>query len=79
MRRYSAPRPYEQLKELTRGQGSFSQDALHQFIKKLETTKQIPSNVAQELMKLTPHNYIGEATTLAKDVRRQLIGMGIKV
>jgi len=79
MRRYNAPRPYEQLKELTRGHGSFSQQALHQFINKLETTQQIPSNVAKELKLLTPHNYIGEASFLAKDVRRQLSTMGIKI
>jgi adenylosuccinate lyase len=77
MRRYGAPRPYEQLKDLTRGHGAFSAPAIHAFIGKLAAEKQVPAEVAQQLLKLTPSNYTGHAAALARGVRKSILDMGI--
>lgn len=70
MRRYGAPKPYEQLKELTRGQGAFSAEAIRAFIDKLGKTGQLPPDAVQSLLQLTPASYVGEAERLAKGVRQ---------
>ena len=62
MRRYDIPEPYEKLKALTRGKDGIDQQALKVFIEKLE----VPDAIKTELKKLTPANYIGLASTLAK-------------
>jgi len=56
MRRYGIENPYEKLKELTRGK-TITQQAFHEFIKTLD----LPEDVRENLLKLTPHNYIGNA------------------
>jgi len=56
MRRYAIENPYEKLKELTRGK-AITAEAFHDFIRTLE----VPEDVRDELLKLTPHNYIGNA------------------
>ncbi len=56
MRRYGIENPYEKLKELTRGK-AITQTAFHDFINTLE----VPDATRKELLKLTPHNYIGNA------------------
>jgi adenylosuccinate lyase len=61
MRRYGLPEPYEQLKELTRGQG-MTQERIQSFIQGLG----LPSQAAQALLALTPATYIGDATGLAR-------------
>lgn len=63
MRRFGVKNPYERLKALTRGKSGISQEALHQFIQTLE----IPDKEKQQLLALTPTNYIGLAEKLAKD------------
>ena len=63
MRRFGTKNPYERLKALTRGKSGISQEALHQFIQTLE----IPDKEKQQLLALTPTNYIGLAEKLAKD------------
>jgi len=63
MRRYDIPEPYEKLKALTRGKDGIDQAALGVFIENLE----VPDAVKVELKKLTPANYIGLATKLAKN------------
>jgi adenylosuccinate lyase len=55
LRREDYPRPYEALKELTRGNGSITKQAIHDFIDKL----QVPAVVKKELKKISPHNYTG--------------------
>ena len=60
MRRYGIENPYEQLKELTRGKG-ISKDALHAFI----ATLAIPQQAKEQLLAMTPSNYIGQAAALA--------------
>jgi len=64
MRRYGVPNPYEQLKELTRGKRGITKEHLHAFIMGLE----IPDEAKQQLLALTPHNYIGRAVALAKHI-----------
>ena len=61
MRRYGIEKPYEKLKELTRGQ-DISAEKMQQFINALE----IPEPAKTELLKLTPHNYTGYAKKLAE-------------
>jgi len=63
MRRYGIENPYEQLKELTRGKG-ISKDALREFINGLA----IPQQAKDLLLAMTPSNYIGLATQLARNI-----------
>jgi adenylosuccinate lyase len=63
MRRYGVENPYEQLKELTRGKG-ISREALQTFVQALA----IPQQARDQLLALTPANYIGIAEQLARDI-----------
>jgi adenylosuccinate lyase len=63
MRRYGIEKPYEKLKELTRGK-RVSKTDFKAFIEKLD----LPTDVIAELSKLTPHTYIGDAVELAKKI-----------
>ncbi|MFQ3207929.1 MAG: adenylosuccinate lyase [Glaciecola sp.] len=59
MRRYGIEKPYEKLKELTRGK-KVNAAVMAEFIDNLE----LPADVKVELKKLTPANYIGDAIRL---------------
>ena len=59
MRRYGIEKPYEKLKELTRGK-KVNADIMADFIDGLE----LPDSVKAELKTLTPANYIGDAIRL---------------
>ncbi|MEE9411863.1 MAG: adenylosuccinate lyase [Methylococcales bacterium] len=61
MRRYGIEKPYERLKELTRGR-RIGQQEMQAFIETLE----IPEQAKQSLLRLTPDNYIGYATQLTE-------------
>jgi adenylosuccinate lyase len=63
MRRYGIEKPYEKLKELTRGQ-KIDAPILKQFIESLD----IPETAKKELERLTPARYIGNADEQAKDI-----------
>jgi adenylosuccinate lyase len=63
MRRYGVEKPYEKLKELTRGQ-RITPEQLSVFIEKLE----IPDEAKAALQALTPRNYTGYAEQLAKAI-----------
>jgi len=63
MRRYGIEKPYEKLKELTRGQ-RITPEAMHEFIEKLE----IPAEAKSRLLKLTPRSYTGYAEKLARKI-----------
>jgi adenylosuccinate lyase len=63
MRRYGVERPYERLKELTRGQ-RIGPEALKVFIDGLE----IPQEAKAELAALTPATYLGDAALLAREI-----------
>lgn len=55
LRREKYPKPYEALKELTRGKNKIDKKSLHQFIDSLK----IREEVKKELKRITPHNYTG--------------------
>ncbi|WED27886.1 adenylosuccinate lyase [Vibrio sp. DW001] len=59
MRRYGIEKPYEKLKELTRGK-RVDGDAMRRFIDGLE----IPEDEKVRLKEMTPANYIGQAIEL---------------
>ncbi|CAG9296558.1 adenylosuccinate lyase [Celerinatantimonas diazotrophica] len=63
MRRYGIEKPYEKLKELTRGK-RVNQQIMQEFI----DTLALPEQVKDQLKALTPANYIGQATQLAQDI-----------
>jgi len=55
LRRENYPKPYEALKDLTRGKDGITQKTLHQFIDKLK----VSPSIKKELKKISPHNYVG--------------------
>jgi adenylosuccinate lyase len=63
MRRYGIEKPYEKLKELTRGQ-RITPEEMRAFIEKLE----IPAQAKADLLALTPRGYTGYAEALAKRI-----------
>ncbi|SFC04945.1 adenylosuccinate lyase [Marinospirillum celere] len=63
MRRYGIEKPYEKLKELTRGK-TINQQAMAEFI----DTLALPEEAKAELKQLTPANYIGNAIAQAKAI-----------
>lgn len=67
MRRYAVEKPYEKLKELTRGR-RVDAEGMREFVSKLD----IPEEGKQGLMALTPATYIGNATAQAKDILNKL-------
>lgn len=67
MRRYGIDKPYEKLKELTRGK-HIDQAGFAAFI----DTLSLPDDVKGELKALTPARYIGNAEAQARDLTQQL-------
>ena len=63
MRRYGIEKPYEKLKELTRGQG-IDKERLQEFVSALE----IPEAAKKTLLEMTPSNYLGNAAAQAKGI-----------
>jgi adenylosuccinate lyase len=63
MRRYGIEKPYEKLKELTRGK-AVDQATVQAFVSSLE----IPDEAKQRLLALTPASYIGNAIEQAKAI-----------
>ena len=63
MRRYGIEKPYEKLKELTRGQ-RITPEQMQAFVEKLE----IPAEAKQALLALTPRSYTGYAEKLAREI-----------
>ncbi len=61
MRRYGLPKPYEQLKELTRGK-AITRELLQGFIAALP----LPADERARLLALTPASYTGKAAELAR-------------
>jgi adenylosuccinate lyase len=55
LRRESYPNPYEALKDLTRTNTVINKEAIHNFIKNLNVSEEIKT----ELMQITPSNYVG--------------------
>ena len=65
MRKYKVTGAYEKLKELSRGQ-KLDKKKIEDFIKSLN----IPESEKDNLLTLTPSNYIGLAEKLAKDISK---------
>ncbi len=63
MRRYGIEKPYEKLKELTRGR-QINAQVMHEFIDTLE----LPQTVKSRLKELTPFGYTGNAAEMAKKI-----------
>jgi adenylosuccinate lyase len=55
LRRENYPKPYEALKDLTRGKNAIDKKAIHQFISGLK----VSAAIKKELKAITPHNYTG--------------------
>ncbi|HWB62525.1 MAG TPA: adenylosuccinate lyase, partial [Chitinophagales bacterium] len=55
LRREGYPKPYEKLKELTRGAQGITKDSIAAFI----TTLDVSEAIKEELRKISPHNYTG--------------------
>jgi adenylosuccinate lyase len=55
LRRENYPKPYEALKDLTRGKNTIDKQAIHSFIDGLK----INSDIKKELKKITPQSYTG--------------------
>jgi adenylosuccinate lyase len=65
MRRYGIEKPYEKLKDLTRGKAGITREALHTFIETLA----IPSEARAALKAMTPASYTGTAAEQAKKLK----------
>ncbi len=63
MRRYGIANPYEKLKELTRGT-RVSREGMQAFVQSLD----IPQAAKDDLLKLTPWDYLGKAAELARRI-----------
>ncbi len=63
MRRYRIEKPYEKLKELTRGK-QIDQQSVQNFVQTLT----IPEAAKQELLQLTPRKYLGNAVEQARAI-----------
>ena len=63
MRRYGIEKPYEKLKELTRGKG-IDAESMRVFIDTLD----IPADAKRRLHDLTPASYIGNAVEQARKI-----------
>ena len=63
MRRYGIPKPYEKLKELTRGK-DINKDTIRAFIDTLD----MPQDAKDALKNLTPASYIGNANQQATKI-----------
>jgi adenylosuccinate lyase len=64
MRRYGIEKPYEKLKELTRGQ-DMSREVIQAFVAGLD----IPEQAREELLALSPATYTGNAESQAGAIR----------
>jgi adenylosuccinate lyase len=62
LRREGYPKPYEALKDLTRGNASITKHSLHEFINALV----VSDAVKHELKKITPFNYTGRYQTSSR-------------
>ncbi len=63
MRRHGIEKPYEKLKELTRGQ-AMNRETIQAFVQQLE----LPEDARQALLALTPETYIGNADAQAREI-----------
>jgi adenylosuccinate lyase len=55
LRREAYPQPYEKLKDLTRGKSNIGAEDIKTFIQSLD----VSDNIKEEMMQITPLNYVG--------------------
>ncbi len=67
MRRYGIEKPYEKLKELTRGR-RVNKEIMQDFVDTLE----LPEEAKQTLKEMTPASYIGNAAQQAQNIELAL-------
>lgn len=67
MRKYDIPNPYEKLKDFTRGKAQVTKQEFIAFIDQLDG---LPADEKKRMKELTPSNYIGLASRLAKDINK---------
>ncbi len=67
MRRYAIEKPYEKLKELTRGR-RVNQQIMQEFVDSLD----LPAEAKQSLKEMSPASYIGNATQQAANIELAL-------
>jgi adenylosuccinate lyase len=60
LRRISYPKPYEALKQLTRGNSKIDKNTIHSFIDTLD----IELSLKERMKEITPFNYIGSKLTI---------------
>ncbi|MCF7817010.1 MAG: adenylosuccinate lyase [Kiritimatiellales bacterium] len=65
MRKAGIEKPYEKLKELTRGQASITKETIQQFIQTLE----LDAADKQRLLEMTPASYIGMAEAIVDQLK----------
>lgn len=56
LRREAYPNPYEALKALTRGNAGITKESIQEFVKGLDVSE----SVKQEILVITPQNYVGK-------------------
>ena len=56
LRREAYPNPYEALKALTRGNAGITKESIQEFVKGLD----VPESVKNEILVITPQNYVGK-------------------
>ena len=56
LRREGYPNPYEALKALTRGNAGITKESIQEFVKELN----VSDSVKQEILVITPQNYVGK-------------------
>jgi adenylosuccinate lyase len=71
MRKFNVPKPYEQLKELTRGHTTMNSNVVNSFLQKLADKKELPVDVVEALKQLTPEKYVGLAKDLAIGIEKE--------
>jgi len=60
MRKAGIEKPYEKLKDLTRGQDKITQETIQQFIQTLE----LSNEDKQRLLEMSPATYVGMAESI---------------
>jgi adenylosuccinate lyase len=68
LRKNHYPQPYELLKQHTRGKGSFTEQNYRDLIVNIQKELKVKDEVVQELLRLTPTNYVGLAKELALQI-----------
>ena len=65
LRREGYPKPYEALKALTRQNTAITEESIHAFIQTLD----VSAEIKQELLRLSPSNYIGLSAQLVDGLK----------